>query len=66
MLIRKPNKGTTDIVDKQLSVMNNAFIWISIIVVILTVGLGLFSFLRIDSLQTQIDNQMNKQDVSDF
>lgn len=63
MLLKKQNKSTTDIVDKQLSVMNNAFIWISIIVVILTVGLGLFSFLRIDSLQSQIDNQMNKQDA---
>jgi len=62
MLRKKNVNRTTDIVDKQLNVMNNAFFWISIIVVIITIALGLFSYLRFDSLQTQLETQIRKQD----
>lgn len=62
MLRKKSVSRTSDIVDKQLNVMNNAFIWISIIVIIMTIGLGLFSYLRIDSLQSQVDANIQKQD----
>ena len=64
MMLRKQERNkTSDLVDKQLNVMNSAFIWISIIVIIMTIGLGLFSYFRIDSLQSQVDANIQKQDT---
>lgn len=62
MLRKQERNKTSNIVDKQLNVMNNAFIWISIIVVVLTFSIGLFSYFRIESLQTQIETNLQKQD----
>ncbi len=62
MFRRQKSKDSKDIIDNQLRVLDISFKWISIIVVFVTVALGIFSAIRIESIQSQIDNSISKQE----
>lgn len=62
MFSRQKVKGSKEIIDNQLKVLDISFKWISIIVVIVTIALGIFSAIRIESIQSQIDNSISKQE----
>jgi len=50
MLFRKKSNTSKDIIDNQLKVLDISFKWISIIVVIVTIALGVFSAIRIENI----------------
>lgn len=62
MLFRKKTTTSKEIIDNQLKVLDISFKWISMIVVIVTIALGVFSAIRIENIQTQIDNSITKQE----
>jgi len=65
MQIKNPlkRKSKSDmIVERQLTVMGNAFSWISAVIILVTIVIGVFSFLRIESLGDKLDKRIERQD----
>jgi len=55
--------STNDLVNRQLSVLQTIFIALSAVIVLLSFGIGIFTYFRTESLESKIHNAISQQDA---